>query len=202
MKGKIKLVYCDIGGVLFDEGGTKALKKDFNINLDKFREVRKKYLKKSLTGKITANELIDNVLVDINVNIKIANYNDYWASNSKPYPNGQAMLVSVSKYYPVGILTNNMKNSLSFYRKYDHLPQIDYKAIIESSKIGYKKPDEKIYRIAEKRSGFGGDSIFFIDDREVNLESAKKLGWHTFLYDKTKQEKSSQEILRLLEINL
>jgi len=41
------------------------------------------------------------------------------------------------------------------------------------------KPDEKIYRAVEKRTGLSAADIFFIDDRKDNREAALHIGWET-----------------------
>lgn len=198
MNTSVKFVYCDIGGVLFDESGTNSLLKEFGIDPKLFRRARAKYLKASLTGEITANELLQSTLHDIGLATDIKDYNDYWASHSKPYSRGQRTLSIISKHYSVGLITNNMKGSLPYYKKYGLYPDLNYRQIVESSKLGFKKPDKRIYDYAEKKVGIKSGAIFLVDDRQGNLDATRKVGWQTILFDKENQEASSEQILNYL----
>lgn len=39
------------------------------------------------------------------------------------------------------------------------------------------KPDENIYRILERKAGYRGADLIYIDDRAENVDAAKHLGW-------------------------
>jgi len=45
------------------------------------------------------------------------------------------------------------------------------------------KPDPALYEIVERRSGLSGQDLFFIDDRQDNIEAARARGWqgHVFV---------------------
>jgi putative hydrolase of the HAD superfamily len=49
-------------------------------------------------------------------------------------------------------------------------------AVVLSCEVGVAKPDEKIYAIALERAGVGGDEAIFVDDVEVNVAAARRLG--------------------------
>mgnify|MGYP001256771008 CR=1 FL=1 len=117
MNQNIKFVYCDIGGVLFDESGSKHFLKEYSLDNEKFRQARNKYLTPSLRGELTADKTLILTLKSLNLESNIADYNDYWTKNSKPIPEAQEMLTKIATHYPVGLLTNNMKDSLPYYKK-------------------------------------------------------------------------------------
>lgn len=75
------------------------------------------------------------------------------------------------------------------------IPKIGWDIIIDSSKVGLQKPDPEIYVLAEKLAEAKGEEIFFVENTKVNIDTAKSLGWQTFLYDSNNYEKSSQELL-------
>jgi putative hydrolase of the HAD superfamily len=60
--------------------------------------------------------------------------------------------------------------------------------IFNSAYLGERKPNEEIYKIIEKKIGYKGKDIFFIDDVKENCEGAEKLGWQTFCFDCKKNE--------------
>lgn len=57
------------------------------------------------------------------------------------------------------------------------LAKFDY--VVESSKVGVRKPDTKFYEIACTTVGTTPDRCVFLDDLGVNLKPAAALGMHT-----------------------
>ena len=51
--------------------------------------------------------------------------------------------------------------------------------ILESSKLGIRKPDARIYQLAIEKIGLSPDEIVYFDDLGINLKPAKKLGVRT-----------------------
>ena len=57
-----------------------------------------------------------------------------------------------------------------------------FDVILESSKIGFAKPEARAYEIAATELGVRLDECIFIDDREHYLEGAAHVGMKTVLY--------------------
>lgn len=51
--------------------------------------------------------------------------------------------------------------------------------IIESSKVGLRKPDPRIYRLACEKMGVAPEEVVFLDDLGINLKPARELGMTT-----------------------
>jgi epoxide hydrolase-like predicted phosphatase len=51
--------------------------------------------------------------------------------------------------------------------------------IIESSVVGLRKPDPRLYELTVSRLGVTHREVVFLDDIGMNLSAASKLGWHT-----------------------
>jgi len=51
--------------------------------------------------------------------------------------------------------------------------------VVESSKVGVRKPDPKIYKFTCESIGVSPDECLFIDDLGINLKPAKLLGMRT-----------------------
>lgn len=94
----------------------------------------------------------------------------------------------------MGLLTNMYVGMFDSIKKYNILPDIPWDVIIDSTKVGYKKPEKEIYEIAQAKARVPGNEILFIDNGQVNLDGAKACGWQTFFYDSRDYEKSSQEL--------
>ena len=54
----------------------------------------------------------------------------------------------------------------------DHFDGLHY-----SAALGVAKPDPRFFRAVEKRTGFSGSDILFIDDSVTNIDAAKAAGW-------------------------
>lgn len=92
-----------------------------------------------------------------------------------------------------GLITNNMSpmaetdsgGGLSFIHDL-------FDVIIESSIVGVRKPDQRIYELACDALGVGAQEIVFLDDLGVNLKPAAQMGMTTI-----KVFESSQAISEL-----
>jgi HAD superfamily hydrolase (TIGR01509 family) len=60
------------------------------------------------------------------------------------------------------------------------------------------KPDSRLYKILEKKSGYSGKNIVYIDDIPENIDEGLKLGWQAFVhkdYETTRKHLIELEIL-------
>jgi len=57
--------------------------------------------------------------------------------------------------------------------------QAHFHQIIESSKVGLRKPDPRIYQLACEKMGVEPPEVVFLDDLGVNLKPARELGMTT-----------------------
>ncbi len=88
-------------------------------------------------------------------------------------------LKNVSKFYTCVCLTNNFKKmNSSNFQKVKH----NFRLIIESSKIGLRKPEKQIYRYVLKVLKVSAKEILFIDDLGINLKPARDLGFQTYKF--------------------
>ena len=86
----------------------------------------------------------------------------------------------------IGCITNNMlsgkgagmaRNSKRAEAMHQVLDLFD--VVIESSKIGIRKPDPRIYQIACDQLGIAPNEAVFLDDLGVNLKPARAMGMST-----------------------
>lgn len=102
--------------------------------------------------------------------------------------------------YQLGLLTNQYPRMLNLVKMNSLIPNIDWDVEIDSSIVGYQKPEEEIYKIALSKTGLKPDKLLFIDNSPEHVEAAKKQGWNAFLYDHVKPELSSNKLAELLSI--
>ena len=65
-----------------------------------------------------------------------------------------------------------------------------------SHEMGLEKPDPEIFRQVAQQSDIRPEETVFIDDTQENLDSAKRLGFHTLLADRERKwEKALRDLL-------
>jgi HAD superfamily hydrolase (TIGR01509 family) len=78
----------------------------------------------------------------------------------------------------------------TFAPHYDyHLSRGDFvifDAVFASSKIGLSKPDPEFYRYILKNEGVNAEDTLFVDDTEVNVLSAERMGINATLFRDSK----------------
>jgi epoxide hydrolase-like predicted phosphatase len=67
--------------------------------------------------------------------------------------------------------------------------------IVSSADVGLTKPDAEIFRLAERRLGASAADLVLVDDVEVNVTTARDLGWQAVWFRDTEQ--AIGEIARL-----
>jgi putative hydrolase of the HAD superfamily len=74
------------------------------------------------------------------------------------------------------LLTNNVREWEPLWRS--KLPEIDelFEVVVDSAFVGVRKPDPAIYELTLERLGLGGEECVFVDDLELNCETARALG--------------------------
>jgi len=80
----------------------------------------------------------------------------------------------------VAILSNAPRELATAARQADWSIWIDYWFF--SGELGIAKPDEKIYAAATSVLGVDGSEVVFFDDRQANVDAARRAGWHAHLW--------------------
>ena len=68
--------------------------------------------------------------------------------------------------------------------------------VVESSKVGVRKPERRFYEIACERLGVTPDECIFLDDLGINLKPAAQMGMITIKV--TSAEQAIRELVALL----
>ena len=83
--------------------------------------------------------------------------------------------------YKTACLTNNVIGEHASSRRSDTIDAImnRFDAVVESSKVGVRKPEPKFYEIACQMLHVEPASCVFLDDLGINLKPASAMGMHT-----------------------
>jgi epoxide hydrolase-like predicted phosphatase len=80
-----------------------------------------------------------------------------------------------AKGYQTALLTNS-------FREFRHVidaavPMSLFSAVIDSSEVGCRKPEPRIYEVVCEHLGHGPAELVYIDDFIGNIEGARRMGW-------------------------
>jgi putative hydrolase of the HAD superfamily len=85
------------------------------------------------------------------------------------------------------LLTNNVREWESLWRS--KLPEIDqlFEVVVDSAFVGMRKPDPAIYELTLGRLSVAAEESVFVDDLEVNCETARQLGMVAVRFESAEQ---------------
>jgi putative hydrolase of the HAD superfamily len=100
--------------------------------------------------------------------------------------------------YRMAMLTNNVREWEPLWRSMLPVDEI-FELVVDSGFVGVRKPDPPIYELTLERLGDGikADECLFVDDVEVNIEAARKLGMSAVHFQST--DRAIAEIEGVLE---
>ena len=104
------------------------------------------------------------------------------------------VLRSCSKHIPIWLLSNTNPYHMKLgTKRFSFLPLVT--GAVFSYNVGYRKPDEDIFRIALNLAGKNPEEIFFIDDDLKNINQARKIGLISYHF--TSVESLKQKMIEL-----
>lgn len=86
----------------------------------------------------------------------------------------------------VALLTNNVREWEPRWRAMLPADEL-FETVVDSSRVGCRKPDPRIYEIALARLGLPAQACAFVDDIEHNCTAAAALGLHAVWFRDTEQ---------------
>jgi glucose-1-phosphatase len=184
---KIKNIIFDLGGVIIEihyKATIEAFKKlGFNDFENIYSMIKGTHLFDMLeTGKIPPqafrNELrkFDNRLSDPNID-------KAWNTMIGEMPSAHLPLLrNLRKTYKTYILSNTNTIHIAYFtayleRRFGYNPLSDmFDKVYFSHEIGERKPDRQAYEAVLNDAGLKPNETLFIDDLQMNIEGAKKVG--------------------------
>jgi FMN phosphatase YigB (HAD superfamily) len=201
----ISFIYFDVGGVVeLDFSGTKKweeMLRDMGINESnrfKFDRIWDTY-----KNRICIDCDVDSLIPIFKKECRLSLPNNYsflmdFVNRFEPNPSIWPVLNKIQKKCKIGLLTNMYPRMFKAIQSRHIDPPLNWQVIIDSSVVGFQKPDRKIYEIAEIQARTIKSEILFVDNNIDNINGAKKFGWQTFYYDSTNPQVSSTKLLEYI----
>lgn len=116
-------------------------------------------------------------------------------SRFETIPSIWPVIKEIQIHCPVGIITNAYKGQLEGIISRGLFDDIKWQVIINSSTVEVAKPDPAIFNLTQSKAGVPVEQILFVDNSSRHINTAKALGWQTFLYDPNNADQSSKDLL-------
>lgn len=198
-KTGIRFVYFDVNGVLvrfFHRAFTEIARRTHHP-ADAVETLFWRYNDVANRGQMTLADF--NAVMGQELEVEGFDWQQYYMENVEPMPQIKELVSWVSEHYEVGLLSNNMPGFIDILRQKGAIPDVNYRAVVDSSKVGAVKPEQRIYEVAQQLSGVEPKEILFIDDSRTNLIVADRMSWHVLWFDDYHPAESIDKIKKSLE---
>jgi putative hydrolase of the HAD superfamily len=185
-------LFFDVGGVVLSNGWDRHARRraieKFDLDPEEFDSRHEMVVHAWEIGQISLDEYLRRTVFYRRRPFTRDEFESFLFSQSHPH----ADAIAVIKRYRAAkrwlmVTLNNESHELNEYRiKKFGLGDI-FSIFLSSCYLGVRKPDEKIYRLALGITHRSPAESVFIDDRDINLEAATRLGMRVVHYRNPKQ---------------
>jgi len=196
----IKVIYFDLGKVIVDFDYAVAVRELMKVTPLSAADVTAVLSDSSLineyeTGKISTDEFYRVVSGMLKLQVPMETFKQLWGNMFLPHPLlSESFLKSLKKRYRLILLSNTNEIHFQFVEeRYPILGHIEERVL--SYRVGYMKPDEKIYHTAVAKAGVPPEEILFTDDREENIDAARRMGIQAIQFQSEDQLKREMKLM-------
>ena len=198
-KSGIRFVYFDINGCLvrFFHRAFTQLAADTGANADIIETTFWHYNDAVCRGEMPLADF--NQAMAKQLRVADLDWQAYYMAAVDPIKEMHDLVRWAAEYYDVGLLSNIMPGFIEAMLAGGLLPNVNYAAIIDSSKTGAIKPEPGIYEAAQHYTNCDPSEVLLVDDSRANIMAAEKFGWHVLWFDDYRPEESSARVRSALE---
>lgn len=190
---EVTALFFDIGGVLLTNGWDRdsrvAAATQFHLDWNDFEVRHEAVLEAFETGRLGLEPYLDRVIFYRARDFTREQFKKFMYAQAKAMPESLAFMRRLTRKprkYLISSL-NNESRDLNQYRIETFGLRQYFDVFLSSCYLGARKPDAEIYKLALSIVQRRGEETIFVDDREVNLKSAKDLGMHTIQFQSVTQ---------------
>jgi epoxide hydrolase-like predicted phosphatase len=191
----IRGVIFDLGGVFFEDGTNKflhLLSSKLKYKLEDlypiFREGKSlEYRENKISGK----EFFQWASKQLNSKIAPIELNQLWVSQYKEIDGMRNLVLWLKNIgIKVAVLSDNTPERVEYLQNKYHFLEL-FDKVIMSYEVNLTKTEPAIFQIALKRLSLKPEETVFVDDRQNNLDVAKRLNMKTVLFADTESLKET-----------
>ena len=189
----IKNIILDFGGVIIDLDLNKTHQKFQELGVKKISEQLKKNIFDFEAGLIPTEELKLSFREETNINISDPEFESAWCALLRELPQHRVdFLQNLGNEYPLYLLSNTNSIHIDYLRKRENSKfdkfENSFAKVYYSYQMQCRKPDATIFEKVIEDLGINPQETLFVDDLPDNIETAKHLGFQTWLFDVEKDE--------------
>ena len=191
----ITTLFWDIGGVILTNGWDRGSRRDasttFHFDYEEFQDRHDLAFPAFDTGHTTLDEYLDRTLFYRQRPFTREAFTSFMYAQSKEYPEVRAVLADAARTgkYFIGAI-NNEPFELNQHRIDTFKLRRDFQVFFSSCYVRARKPEETIFRIALEVTQRPPEQCVFIDDRPLNLECPRRLGFNVIHHENAGQLRS------------
>ena len=180
---KIRTLFWDVGGVLlsnaWDHQQRQRALQHFHLEESEFQERHEMVISRFETGRLSLAGYLERTVFFRPRSFARGDFTAFLFGLSQPQPESLALAQELAERGSWQMATiNNESRELNLYRIQQFGLCRLFRVFFSSCFVKLRKPDEAIYELALAMTQREPQECVFIDDREVNLESACRLGMH------------------------
>jgi putative hydrolase of the HAD superfamily len=188
----ITALFFDVGGVLLTNGWDRATRRQtadrFHLNWDTLEERHELVVADFETGRISLDEYLDRTIFHDPRPFSRTEFNSWLLAQSQADAGALAVAAEVAaqRRYLMATL-NNESAELNAHRIQQFHLRDYFTVFFTSCYLGLRKPDPKIYRLAVDLTQRSPQECLFVDDRPLNVESARRVGLGAIRFESAAQ---------------
>jgi len=190
--GEVTAVFWDVGGVILSNGWDRAARaeaaKKFGLDWEDFQDRHELASPAFETGQITLDTYLQRSVFYRKRAFTREEFVAFIFAQSEEFPESRAILSALAQTRKYLLATiNNEPRELNIRRIEQFNLRREFEAFFSSCFVHIRKPDEAIYRLALEVTQRRPEECLFIDDRALNLESARQMGMRTIHFENAAQ---------------
>lgn len=181
VQSSVGVVLFDVGGVLATNGWDRSARRRasdrFGFDWEEFQDRHDFVAHDFETGALTRDDYLERTLFYRDRDFSPAEFIRFMESQTEGFDESLAVAGALADAGSARLGTlNNESRELNEYRIEALGLRASFSMFLSSCYLGVSKPDPRIYRMAIDITGYEPAECLFVDDRELNLECARREG--------------------------
>jgi putative hydrolase of the HAD superfamily len=178
---RITAIFSDVGGILGTNGWDRTARgkaaEEFKIDWLEFEDRHDLVVTALELGQLTLDEYLNRTVFYRPREFSREQFRDFMFAQSRPFAESLALFSQLARARRYLLATlNNESLELDLHRIQLFGLRSIFSVFFSSCFLGLKKPDSAIYQMALRLTQRAADESLFIDDRELNVECASRMG--------------------------
>ena len=198
----IKNIILDFGGVIIDLDLNKTHEAFQKLGIKTISDDLRKDIFDFESGLIEEEKIRSTFRNEIPQKISDSVFEEAWCELLRELPQHRVdFLHNLGKEYPLYLLSNTNSIHIEYLRKRENSKfdkfEDSFAKVYYSYEMQSRKPDAIIFEKVINDLKINPQETLFVDDMSDNIETAKQLGFQTWLFDVEKDE-----IINILELDI